>query len=145
MRKKIVVAVVVTWIAACTHVDYRAQTKSMEAALLDGVNKVVLEDGIDATEASLIVRAFETFCSRSTAFHLGSPAYLDGKWVAAVFVGDIAPILSTNSLVLDSRSGDIKFSEAALTRPDVRNYKDIVSRCVETKGNSSAFPKENRS
>lgn len=130
MSRKLVVAVAVVGMAACASVDYRAQTQAVDDALLDGVNNVVVEDGINAEEASVIVRAFETFCSTSTLFHLGGPAYLDGKWVAAVFVGDIAPMLSTNSLILDSHSGAIKFSEAAFTQPEVRNYRDIVSRCA---------------
>ena len=73
---------------------------------LDQINAA---DGIDATEALVIARAYLDGCTHDRLHHAGRPEQLSGpdRWRVPVLVGDIAWVPSGDAIVIDASNGAI--------------------------------------
>ena len=129
MNRKITIVFIFTILASCTNNEVKHSIEWHDQDLVKQLEEISIEEGISLEEAVVFGKAYDRFCSLSTAFHLGNPTYFNGNWLFAVYIGDYVSKLTDYTLALNSKTGKVTFNTSNITEPELETYEEIFTKC----------------
>lgn len=122
--RTIIALYLVSILSSCANTTTQYNRKDV---LLSKLEQIQTSERIGPNEVLIIFGSYGECYPQSTAFHLGGPALHKGEWVAPVYLGDIAPLLSDESLVLDPKTGKMYFAKSG--EVVVNHFKEMLENC----------------